>query len=157
MEAVRCISIRESKPEQITLHRIYWVDENTKYTDTDGTTYATVYADISGNKLIGNLDMAHFRTYFDYLHYGLTLSHYINSYDGVLLGDVIDFCEKNKGFDCAARNVLKYINEKGYHTPENLFREFFIKSMPFKYAVENNKKQEYLSYVGYSVEPVGNV
>lgn len=157
LEAVRCISIRKSKPEQLKLHRIYWIDEDTKYTDLNGSTYVTVYADASKERLIGNLDVSHFENYFNYLYYGLTLSRYINSDDGVLLNDVIDFCEKNERFDIEARHVLKYINDKQYYMSKYLFREFFIKSIPLKCAIENEKVAEYMMYAGYSVVPVDDV
>lgn len=58
MLPVRCISIRESVPTQITVGQEYVIDRLTIWIDTDGDAYGTVY-DKSGNR-VGDMLLKHF-------------------------------------------------------------------------------------------------
>ena len=39
MRLVRCIEERQTKPEQISKGKLYWIDDNTRYKDADGDEY----------------------------------------------------------------------------------------------------------------------
>ena len=62
MECVRCIERRETMPNQLEEGKLYWLDEDSKYIDPDGDTYATIYRDAEATKEIGVLHIKHFRT-----------------------------------------------------------------------------------------------
>ncbi len=58
MLPVRCISIRESNPSQITVGEQYTVDRLSIYVDADGDAYGVVY-DNKRNR-IGEMLLKHF-------------------------------------------------------------------------------------------------
>lgn len=58
MLPVRCISIRESNPTQITVGHGYIVDRLSIWMDADGDAYGVIY-DCKGNRL-GNMLLKHF-------------------------------------------------------------------------------------------------
>lgn len=149
--AYRCVSIRESKPEQLKKLKIYWLDEDNMYTDSDGDTFVDVYADAEGRVKVGTLNKIHFNNYIAYTKYGCDLSSYINETYGILLIDIISYCEKTRQYDMTAKNVLKYIEDKGLNIPENYFKEYFIKSMPIAKMRELGVEDDYIRYTGYSV------
>lgn len=60
MKKVKCISKREFMPKQIEIGKIYYMDENSKWKDTDGDEYAMFYLDKKGENKIGNLLLSHF-------------------------------------------------------------------------------------------------
>lgn len=57
---VVCISIRESKPEQIKVGEYYSIDRLSIWIDRDGDTYGVVY-DAMNNR-VGDMLLSHFRT-----------------------------------------------------------------------------------------------
>ena len=57
---VICISIRESKPEQVKVGECYYIDRLTICFDRDGDAYGEVY-DAMNNR-VGNMLLSHFRT-----------------------------------------------------------------------------------------------
>lgn len=152
MECVRCIERRETMPNQLEEGKLYWLDEDSKYIDPDGDTYATIYRDAEATKEIGVLHIKHFRTDYKQIKYGLSLNAYLNTNQGILLEDIIDCCVKNAINDSVARNILKYIKDRKLDTLENMQKEFLIKSNPLKYYEENGRVEEYAAYFGYSVE-----
>ena len=58
MLPVRCISIRESIPTQITVDQEYVIDRLTIWIDADGDAYGTVYGN-AGNR-VGDMLLKHF-------------------------------------------------------------------------------------------------
>lgn len=56
---VICISIRETKPDQITVGEHYMIDMSSLYSDSDGDWYVNV-EDMNGNSK-GSLKITHFR------------------------------------------------------------------------------------------------
>lgn len=154
MQVVRCISPRESKPNQLELGRLYWIDENTKYTDSDGDEYVTVFADANREREVGVLLTSHFGTDYKYMRYGMSLSIYVNDTMGNLLEDIIYWCNDvlSRGeHNSLAKNVMKYIKEHSLDKPDNMQREFFVKSKPFKEFEKEGNPDGYMCYMGYSV------
>ena len=60
MKKVKCISIREKEPNQIKVGSTYFIDETSKYVDSDGDEFGTVYEDEAGTKVVGNMLTSHF-------------------------------------------------------------------------------------------------
>ena len=60
MKLVKCISERESMPEQIIVGRFYWMDETTKWKDSDGDEYAQIYTDELRQNRVGDMLCKHF-------------------------------------------------------------------------------------------------
>ena len=62
MKLVKCVNEREGFPQQITVGRLYWMDENTIWKDTDGDEYARFYSNPIPRMeyMIGNLKTSHF-------------------------------------------------------------------------------------------------
>lgn len=60
MKKVKCISIRETSPKQITVGNVYYLDETTLYVDSDGNEYAMIYRDIHKKQVVGRLSTQHF-------------------------------------------------------------------------------------------------
>lgn len=60
MKKVKCISIRETEPNQIKVGQNYFIDETSKYVESDGDEYATVYEDEAGTKVVANMLTSHF-------------------------------------------------------------------------------------------------
>ncbi len=58
MLPVRCISIRESNPSQITVGEQYTIDRLSIYVDADGDAYGVVYDNKRGR--IGEMLLKHF-------------------------------------------------------------------------------------------------
>ena len=61
MRLVRCIEERQTKPEQISKGKLYWIDDNTRYKDADGDEFGKIYLDKEKKYYIGNLKMRHFK------------------------------------------------------------------------------------------------
>lgn len=55
---VRCISTRDSKPDQIEVGRAYIIDRLSIWLDADGDAYGVVY-DIARNR-VGQMLLSHF-------------------------------------------------------------------------------------------------
>ena len=60
MKLVKCISERESMPEQIIVGNSYWMDETTKKKDLDGDEYAQIYKDKLKQNKVGCMLCKHF-------------------------------------------------------------------------------------------------
>lgn len=60
MRLVRCIEERQTKPEQIIKCKLYWIDDNTRYRDSDGDEYGEIYLDEEKKYYVGNLKTSHF-------------------------------------------------------------------------------------------------
>lgn len=62
MTKVKCISIREAFPNQISVGKYYWIDENNifKYDNDDNDFYTSVYLDEKKEHSIGILSLSHF-------------------------------------------------------------------------------------------------
>lgn len=60
MVQVRCISIRQANPKQITVGELYYICESSRWVDVDGDTYVEVYADKEKQIFIGNMLELHF-------------------------------------------------------------------------------------------------
>ena len=56
---VVCITIRDSKPDQISINEKYFLDRLTIWIDHDGDSYGVVYNQL-GNR-IGEIMLSHFR------------------------------------------------------------------------------------------------
>ena len=61
MRLVRCIEERQTKPEQISKGKLYWIDDSTRYRDFDGDEYGKIYLDEEKKYYIGNLRIRHFK------------------------------------------------------------------------------------------------
>ena len=59
---VKCISIRESFPEQIKRDETYYINPDSIFIDTDGDTIGRVYADSELENEVGSLMLKHFYT-----------------------------------------------------------------------------------------------
>ena len=60
MKLVKCISRRETFPEQIEEGNMYYLDETSLYVDSDGDEYAKIYKDKWKKECIGNMLTKHF-------------------------------------------------------------------------------------------------
>ena len=56
---VVCITIRESRPDQIKVDNEYMIDRLSIWIDRDGDSYGTVY-DLNNNR-VGEMMLSHFR------------------------------------------------------------------------------------------------
>lgn len=155
MEEVRCISERKTNPEQIKVGLIYFIDEDSIYTDNEGDTYADVYSDRSKEHLVGKLLKKHFVRYQNLSCDNL--SYYINYHQGFLLRDIIDWCEthshKRSTIDRyqLAEKLLEYINDNGLNTEENMDKQYIVNHVPFNEFASRDKAEEYRKYLGYSM------
>lgn len=61
MKLVECISLRESNKEQLTIGKLYWIDDKNKYIDSDNDVYVQVYLDETKKLNVGTLLESHFR------------------------------------------------------------------------------------------------
>lgn len=61
MRLVSCIEERQTKPEQIIKGKLYWIDDSTRYKDSDGDEYGEIYLDEEKKYYVGNLKMRHFK------------------------------------------------------------------------------------------------
>ena len=150
MELVRCISERKSMPGQITVGKLYWIDELSKWKDRDGDEYAQVYLDEEKKNRVGDLMTSHFKTVYRYLNFGGSLGTYVNSDYGFLLKDIISWCLSNPGNQLAEK-VLLYIHDEKLDTEENMEKEYFVQSVPYKTFVDKGREEEYTKYLGYSL------
>ena len=150
--AIRCVTIRELRPNQIIKGKIYWYAESSEYTDCDGDTFITVYSDVNGEHEVGVLNKKHFCGYINYPRYCSGFSPYINDTRGLLLIDIISHCKDARGYDQAARNILRYIEDHGYDKPINYFKEYMIISTPYATAEKIGTVDDYVKYTGYSLK-----
>lgn len=153
MRLVRCKTIRKTKPEQIKVGKLYWIDDNTKYIDPDGDEYAVVYRDADGTSEIGMLKTNHFTNEYRYLRYGLSLSTNEDTEGGNLLEDILEWCSANAIFNSTAKHIWQYIKDRGIDKPENMKREFLVKHIPFVEFEKNGRGADYMQYMGYYVVP----
>lgn len=152
MQLVRCKSIRETNPIQIQKGKLYWLDEASLDVDNDGDEFAVIYADVEGTQYVGVLNTKHFIKDYQYVKLGMSLNAFVNNEEeGVLLEDILGWCEKQPAGNTLASNVLKYIKDKGIDTEENRHKEYFIKSMPIAAFEHTDKPSDYVAYMGYSV------
>ena len=67
-QRVRCISIRESNPDQLKLYHDYFLDLNSVYMDFEGCAFGNIYdafseePEWSKDNFIGTLLLSHFRS-----------------------------------------------------------------------------------------------
>lgn len=153
MRLVRCVVARESKPEQVKVGKLYWVDDSTKYTDSDGDEYVTVYSDAEGTKEVGNMLTKHFENDYQYIRYGLSLSSYVNDIKGNLLEDILKWCNDNAIYVSLARDIWKYIQDNGIDKQENMKKEYLVKHTSFKELCERGIGEAYMNYMGYYIIP----
>lgn len=151
MELVRCITERDSNKGQLVVGNIYWMDASTAYKDSDGDEYAKIYLDEAKTQYVGNLLTIHFEIVYRYLNYGASLSNYINTNVGFLLKDIIGWCLNNSNHSLAEHLIL-YIHDNKLDIPENMEKEFVVNSKPFREFAEHGMEEEYMKYMGYSVE-----
>lgn len=57
---VRCIEERQTNTKQINKGELYWIDDSTRYRDSDGDEYGEIYLDEEKTRYIGNLRTSHF-------------------------------------------------------------------------------------------------
>lgn len=67
MIKVKCVSIRESKQEQITVGKCYWMDESSKWKDIDGDEYVCIYMDKNKQHRVAEMLVSHFIPYVEKL------------------------------------------------------------------------------------------
>ena len=148
MRLVRCVSKRESIPEQLEVGKKYWIDDSSEWSDTDGVTYAKVYLEEGKLTCIGNMRTDHFRTVYRYLNHGGSISSYINTHTGFLLKDIINWCMNNQDHQISEKLLLYILNE-GLNTKENLEKEFIVNHIPFNEFVKRGEEESYSKYLGY--------
>lgn len=149
MELVRCVSIRETMPKQITVGKKYWIDPLSEWIDCDGDTYVDVYSEEAKEHKIGTLNKNHFKIIYRYLKYGGSPD--VDSTSTYLLKDLIQWCLAQSSHSLAS-NVLRYIREHDLDCKENLEKEYAIKHEPYNSFAARRAESEYLEYMGYSVE-----
>lgn len=60
MKKISCVKERNVAGCRLVVGRDYYMDESTRYTDSDGDEYACVYADDKKEFWVGNLSLVHF-------------------------------------------------------------------------------------------------
>ena len=137
-------------PEQLVVGKRYWIDDSTVYVDSDENEYAQVYLDEEKKCGVGNMCTSHFETVGRFLLYGESLENFVNGSIGHLLKDIIAWCEEGSR-SLLADALTLYIYDKHLDIPENMEKEFLVKSTPAKYFIEQGMEAEYDKYVGYSL------
>lgn len=150
MLLVRCISERKSMPGQIVVGKKYWIDEKSAWKDHDGDEYAQVYLDETKENRVGELLTSHFTAIYRQLNHGISLEECANTHTGLLLKDIIKWCENNTNHAIAG-NIMHYIKDNNLDLPENMEKDFVVNSVPAKEFIDRNAQDEYMKYMGYSL------
>lgn len=150
MERVRCISIRESIPDQIQYGKKYWIDPLSKWKDIDGTEYAQVYTSEDKESYVGTLRTDHFVPISQVRYEESSLDQYINDHTAIMLKDIFHWCMENPNTD-SSKSIIKYINDNNLNQKENMEKDYCINRIPLMEFEKRGCIEQWNKYHGYDL------
>ena len=152
LELVRCINKNEFCKNLIEIGNKYWIDYKKSITNDNSEEFVYVYSNNDEKNFVGILNLNHFEIIYRNLKY-MSLCGFINTNTSFLLIDIIEWCTKNT-YNQLSGELLRYIKDNELYTTENIYKEFIVKSKPLQAFIDEGNGNEYMKYLGYSLECV---
>lgn len=153
MEYAKCINLVGVENNELVLEHRYWLDFKSLRKNDNDEEILEVYTSEKNCVLIGTFPKDNFEVIYRYLIYGGSVSYYINYDMSFLLKDIIRWCCENTNHQLSEK-LLAYIVDNIPNYKEMEEKEYFVCSKPFVEFAKENKEQEYLKYLGYSLRPL---